>query len=432
MATAASGAKTPPQTPLVTPVLMAGALLLIISFGSRAAGGVFQIPVADAFGWMRTEYSIALAISNLAWGFGAPLFGAIAERFGERLAMALGTLCYVGGLVLSGLATTPEAHQFLNFWIGMGAAGTGFGVVLAVVGRAASDENRSMALAVVSAMGSVGQIAFPPATEAIIDAYGWQAGFYALGGVCLLMLLVLPVFPRSDAKAAKRAVEETLSQVMGRAFRDPTYTLIFLGFFSCGYQIGFMTSHLPAFVTEVCAAIDPSGMLASVGVTTTSALGAWAIGIIGMMNIVGTLTVGKLGNLFPKKYLLSAIYLGRTIVCTAFILIPMTPATVIVFAAIMGALWLATVPLTAGLVGYIYGLRYMGTLYGIIFLSHQIGAFIGIWLGGALYDRYGGYDAVWWVGIGIGAFSALVHLPIRETPLDRRGPGAMPPGAATA
>ncbi|MEO0681180.1 MAG: MFS transporter [Pseudomonadota bacterium] len=420
------------SAPLITPILVAGAAVLIISFGARAAGGVFQIPVAETFGWMRTEYSIALAISNLAWGLGAPLFGAIAERYGERLAMALGTACYAGGLALSGLATSPEAHQVLNFWIGMGAAGTGFGVVLAVVGRAASDENRSMALAIVSALGSVGQITFPPATEALVAAYGWQAAFYILAAVTLLMLTMLPVFPSGRTAAAKAAVGETLGKVAGRAFRDPSYSLIFLGFFSCGYQIGFMTSHLPAFVTEACAAIDPSGVLASLGISTTSALGAWAIGIIGLMNIVGTLTVGKLGNMFPKKYLLSAIYMGRVIVCSAFILIPMTPFTVIVFAACMGALWLASVPLTAGLVGYIYGLRYMGTLYGIIFLSHQIGAFIGIWLGGALFDRYGSYDLVWWVGIGVGLFSAIVHLPIRETPLDeRRGPAA-PPGAAAA
>jgi MFS family permease len=205
-----------------------------------------------------------------------------------------------------------------------------------------------------------------------------------------------------------------MSAVLSRAFRDPSYTLIFVGFFSCGYQLGFITAHFPAFVTEMCGPIAPGGMLHSMGITTTSALGAAAIAVIGFFNIAGTLTAGWLGNRFQKKNLLALIYTGRTLASAAFILTPITPTSVLVFSAVMGALWLATVPLTSGLVAHIYGVRYMGTLYGVIFLSHQIGSFIGVWLGGRMYDITGDYTLVWWIGVGVGAFSALVHLPVRE------------------
>jgi MFS family permease len=216
-------------------------------------------------------------------------------------------------------------------------------------------------------------------------------------------------------EAASRAeIEESMAAVVSRAVRDPNFTLIFLGFFACGYQLAFMTAHFPAFVTEMCGAIDPGGMLAGLGITTTSQLGAWAIGLIGFANIGGTILAAKLANHYRKKSLLALIYTGRTVIAAWFILVPMTPVTVIVFSLTMGTLWLATVPLTAGLVGHIYGLRYMGTLYGIVFFSHQLGSFLGVWMGGKFYDLYGSYEAVWWVGVGVGAFSAVVHLPIRE------------------
>ena len=190
--------------------------------------------------------------------------------------------------------------------------------------------------------------------------------------------------------------------------------MIFLGFFSCGYQLGFVTAHFPAFVTEMCGPILPGGVLHNIGITTTSALGAVAIALIGLSNIFGTLTAGWLGQRYTKKYLLAGIYTGRTIASAVFILMPITPASVLVFSVVMGGLWLATVPLTSGLIAHIYGLRYMGTLYGIVFLSHQIGSFLGVWLGGRLYDAYGDYSMVWWIGVGIGAFSALIHLPVKE------------------
>lgn len=207
-----------------------------------------------------------------------------------------------------------------------------------------------------------------------------------------------------------------MGTVLKSALRDPSFSLIFLGFFSCGYQLAFITAHFPAFVTEMCGTIDPSGTLASIGVSTTSALGAVAISLIGLANIAGTLLAGWLGNRYSKKYLLAAIYTGRTIVAALFILMPITPTSVILFSLAMGSLWLATVPLTSGLVAHIYGLRYMGTLYGIVFFSHQLGSFLGIWLGGRMYDATGDYTFVWWIGVGVGAFSAIVHLPIRERP----------------
>jgi MFS family permease len=309
----------------------------------------------------------------------------------------------------------PESHQMLALVIGAGTAGTGYGVLLGVIGRAASDANRSLALGLATAAGSIGQIVFPPVAEALVGPLSWDGAFLVFAGLSAALLLLLPMLGGRPAKSA--VLEESFWTVLARTLRDPSYTLIFLGFFSCGYQIGFLTSHFPAFVTEVCGPIDPGSVLAGLGVTTTSQLGAWSIAIVGAMNIVGTLAAGRLGGIFQKKYLLAWIYSGRTIISALFIIFPMTPLTVVVFSVVMGALWLATVPLTAGLVGYIYGLRFMGTLYSIIFLSHQIGAFIGVWLGGRLYDIYGSYDLVWWIGVGVGAFSAVVHLPVRERPL---------------
>jgi MFS family permease len=403
------------RRPLITPVLVASCAILLVSFAVRASFGIFQIPIAADFGWPRTEFSLAIAIQNLAWGFGQPLFSAFGERFGDRRAVTFGAILYALGLVLSAGAVTPGGHQLLNVLIGLGIAGTSFGVILGVVGRAAAPANRSMALGIATAAGSGGQVVGPPLAEALLRVMPWSSVFLVFAALVLAALLFLPML-RVPARTAVGGPEEGMAIVLERAFRDPSYTLIFLGFFSCGYQLGFITAHFPAFITEACAAIDPTGTLASLGITTTSALGAVAIAVIGLANIGGTLAAGALGQHFRKKYLLAQIYLARTVIAAAFILAPMTPASVLLFSLLMGALWLATVPLTSGLVAQIWGIRYMGTLYGIVFLSPQIGAFLGVWLGGRLYDLYGGYDLVWWVGVGVGAFSALVHLPIREAP----------------
>jgi MFS family permease len=404
------------KAPLVTPVLIAGCVILMLGFAIRASFGVFQLPIASEFNWLRSDFSLAIAIQNLAWGIGQPIFGALAERFGDRRAIIAGAVLYAAGLVLSSYAVTPGAHQFLNILIGFGIAGTGFGVILAIVGRAASPENRSLALGVATAAGSAGQVIGAPTAEYLLRFYPWQGVFVIFAVIILLALFALP-FLRSTPMASKAELEESLGTVLARAFKDPTFSMIFLGFFSCGYQLAFITAHFPAFVTELCGPIDPAGMLAGMGVTTTSALGAISIAVIGVFNIAGTVTAGWLGKKYTKKYLLAIIYTGRTIAAAVFIMLPITPISVLVFSAVMGALWLATVPLTSGLVAHIYGIRYMGTLYGFVFLSHQIGGFMGVWLGGKMYDLTGGYEVVWWIGVGVGALSALIHLPIRERSL---------------
>jgi len=404
-----------PKAALFTPVLVAGSIILMIGFAIRASFGVFQIPIASEFGWARAEFSLAIAIQNLAWGIGQPLFGAVAERFGDRRAIIAGALFYAAGLVLSSFAVTPGQHQFLEILVGFGIAGTGFGVILAVVGRAASPENRSMALGIATAAGSAGQVFGAPTAEILLGYFPWQTVFLIFAAVILLSLFALP-FLRSPVVATKAELEESLGTVLNRAFRDPSYMLIFVGFFSCGYQLAFITAHFPAFVTEMCGAPDPGGLLAAIGITTTSALGAVSIAVIGLANIVGTVTAGWLGKRYTKKYLLAGIYTARTIAAAAFIMLPITPSSVLIFSLVMGSLWLATVPLTSGLVAHIYGLRYMGTLYGFVFLSHQIGGFLGVWLGGKMYDITGDYTMVWWIGVGVGAFSAIVHLPVREKP----------------
>ncbi len=322
-------------------------------------------------------------------------------------------MLYSAGLILSSFAVTPGQHQLLEILVGFGIAGTGFGVILAVVGRAAHPNNRALALGMVTAAGSLGQVFGAPVAQALLGYYHWQTVFVIFATVILCVLFALPML-RAPARTGRAELEESLATVLRRAVRDPSFTLIFIGFFSCGYQLAFITAHFPALVAEMCGAIDPSGWLASLGVTSTSALGAISISLIGLANIVGSITAGWLGKHYSKKYLLAAVYTGRTIISALFILMPITPATVILFSVGMGALWLATVPLTLGLVAHIYGLKYMGTLYGIIFFSHQLGSFIGAWLGGRMYDAYGSYAVVWWIGVAVGAFSAIVHLPVRE------------------
>ena len=411
------------KAPLITPVLVAGCVVIMISFAIRASFGMFQLPIATEFGWPRAEFSLAIAIQNLAWGIGQPLFGAVAEKFGDRKALIAGALIYALGLVLTAFAMTPGQMQLTEVLVGFGVAGTGFGVVLAVVGRAAAPENRSMALGVVTAAGSMGQVIGAPLAELLMGFMPWQSVFLVFAGMILCTLFALP-FLRAPKLASRAELEESMGVVLKRAFSDPSYIMIFLGFFSCGYQLAFITAHFPAFIAESCGPIASGSMLAGLGITTTSALGALAIAVIGLANIAGTLTAGWLGSRFPKKYLLSAVYVGRTVAAAWFILTPMTPGTVLLFSAVMGSLWLATVPLTSGLVAHIYGLRYMGTLYGFVFLSHQIGGFLGVWLGGKLYDISGNYTLVWWIGVGVGAFSALVNLPIREKPLEILRPAA--------
>ena len=396
-----------------TPILIAGCAILMLNFAIRASFGVFQLPIHDSFGWPRSDFSMAIAIQNLAWGIGQPIFGALAERFGDRRAIIAGALLYALGLVLSSYAVTPGAMQALEVLVGFGIAGTGFGVILAIVGRASHPENRSLALGIATAAGSAGQVFGAPVAQALLNHFPWTTVFVIFAAVILCTLFALP-FLKSQPLASKAELQESLGTVLIRAFKDPSYAMIFMGFFSCGYQLAFITAHFPAFITEACASIDPNGVLAGMGISSTSALGAVSISVIGLFNIAGSIYAGALGKRFTKKYLLAGIYTARTVASAAFIMTDMTPFTVLAFSAVMGALWLATVPLTSGLVAHLFGIRYMGTLYGFVFLSHQLGSFLGVWLGGRMYDLTGNYTLVWWVGIGVGAFSALIHLPIRE------------------
>jgi MFS family permease len=404
------------KSSLISPVLIAGCLIIIVTFGIRGSFGVFQIPIENEFQWLRVEFSLAIAIQNLGWGIGAPIFGALGEKFGDRKMIIAGSLCYVSGLVLSTFAQNPLTHQFLELIIGFGIAGTGMGMILAVVGRASSEKNRSMALGIVTAAGSVGQMVGAPLAQTLVDLYGWQQVFIIFALSIVLVMSVVPLLKETPV-STKKEIEDSLTKVLGNAFKDPNFSMIFLGFFACGYQLAFVSAHFPAMVTEMCSAISPSSLLQYVGVSTTSSLGALGIALIGFSNIFGTIYAGWLGQKFPKKYLLAIVYALRTLIGLLFIIFPITPMSVVLFSFFMGSLWLATVPLTSGLIAHIYGLRYMGTLYGLVFLSHQLGSFLGVWMGGKLYDATGDYTLVWWIGIGVSAFSAIIHLPIKEKKL---------------
>ena len=403
---------------IFTPVLIGGSLILLISFAIRSTFGLFQIPIAEQFLWARSEFSMAIAIQNLAWGIGTPIFSAFAEKFGDRKAITIGLILYALGIFISSTASSPEAHQFLNILIGFGIAGSGFGPILAVVGRTASAEKRSLALGITTAAGSAGQVVGPPFAALLLSIMPWSSVFVVFAIISILTIVIVPLL-KSTQKITKKEVEENLSDALKDAFKDPTYIMLFLGFFSCGFQLAFITAHFPAFIAEASSPII-QGSLISVVCNSVASLGALSIALIGLFNIVGSIAAGAMGKHFTKKYLLSIIYTGRTIAAIAFIMLPITPTSVVVFSIVMGSLWLATVPLTSGIIGYIYGLKFMGTLYGIVFLSHQIGSFVGVWLGGFFYDIYGSYDLVWWVGIGVGAFSAIIHLPVKEIPLHDR------------
>lgn len=398
---------------LVTPVLLAGSIIILITFGIRGSFGVFQIPIENDFQWLRVEFSLAIALQNLGWGIGAPIFGALGEKFGDRKLIIVGGIFYVIGLVLSTFAESPLSHQILEFIIGFGIAGTGMGMILAVVGRASSDKNRSMSLGIVTAAGSLGQMFGAPIAQNLLNFYSWQDVFIFFALTVIVVMIAVP-FLKGKPIQTKQEVNTSLRKILGHAIKDPNFGMIFLGFFACGYQLAFVSAHFPAMITEMCSAISPTSMLHYLNVSSTSALGALAIALIGFSNIFGTIFAGWLGIKYQKKYLLAGVYALRTLIGLLFIIFPITPMSVVLFSIFMGTLWLATVPLTSGLIAHIYGLRYMGTLYGLVFLSHQLGSFLGVWMGGRLYDATGDYTLVWWIGIGVSAFSTLIHLPISE------------------
>lgn len=398
------------RTPLV--VLLAGIGVLILSFGIRTGFGLFLAPVSSGLGWGREVFAFAMAVQNLLWGAAQPFAGAIADRYGAGRVIAVCGALYAGGLVIMAGATTPLGMTVgAGLVIGVALSGTAFPVVLAVIARAVPDEKRSLYLGLGAAGGSSGQLIMVPLAQGLLGAMDWAAALLWLSAMAALMVPLAAALasPRQGGAAGPVLRPQSLGEAVREAGGHRGYLLLTAGFFVCGFHVAFIGTHLPAFITD--SGLDP-------------AMGATALATIGAANIVGSYAFGVLGGRFSKRWLLSSIYMARAAVFLAFLLVPITPVTVTAFSVAIGLLWLSTVPLTSGLVAQIFGPRYMATLFGIVFFSHQVGSFLGAWLGGVLYDMTGSYDPVWWASVALGVFSALVHWPIDERPVARLGAAA--------
>lgn len=388
-------------------IIIAGSITVALAFGARSVFGVLMEPISTDLGWPRETFALSLALQNIVWGLGQPVFGMIADRYGDRLALWIGFGLYIVGMLTSAFAMTPMMqHLGAGLFVGLGVSGTAFGLVLSVVGRVTPEEKRSQALGVTAALGAGGQVLMPVICQWLEARYGWSVAILAITLMLAPMILCIP-YLKAPRQSGTQPTPEKFRVVIARAFGHSSYTLLVIGFFVCGFHVAFISAHFPAYVTEVCG---------------SAALGAATISIIGAANVVGTLAAGQLGAWFPKKNVLASIYALRAVVILVFLMIPPTPFTVVVFSMSIGVLWLSTVPMTAGLVATMFGPTHMATLYGFVFLSHQIGSFAGVWMGGRFYDLYGDYDYVWYVGIALGVFSALVHLPIREKPYEALAP----------
>ncbi len=385
-------------------VLGCGALILTLAMGVRQSFGLFLPPMTQDYGWGRETFAFAMALSNLLWGVFQPFFGAAADRLGTGRIVVLSALLYTVGLALiphSDTALTLNASAGLM--VGLALSGTTFGVILGVIGRAYPPERRSFALGVATAGGSFGQFLMLPLTQWLISGYGWKGALYALA---VTMLVIVPLAaamaePRRDTVAGPK---QSLREALREASAHPSFWYLTGGFFVCGFQVAFIQVHLPAFLAD-------SGLAARIG--------ALALALIGLFNIAGSFLAGFLGGRYSKKYLLSAIYFARAVVIAAFLLWPISEWSVYLFAASIGFLWLGTVPLTNGLVAQIFGVRYLATLFGIVFLSHQVGSFLGVWLGGVLFDMTGTYQLVWIGSIALGVIAGILNLPIDERALQR-------------
>ena len=369
--------------------------------------GFFIQPMSHDFVWGRDVFGLALAVQNLLWGLGQPVAGAIADRFGIFRVMVVGALLYAGGLVLMRYGTTPSSLDLgAGVLIGFGLSGCSFNLVLSAFAKLLPAEWRGIALGAGTAAGSFGQFLFAPFGVALIGNFGWQA---ALTVFAALMLLIVPLSlvlatPPAAAADVPAAQQQSFTKALSEAFGHRSFVLLVLGFFTCGFQLAFITVHMPAFLVD-------RGISAEVG--------GWVMGAIGLFNMVGSLSVGWLQNRLPKRYILSAIYLTRALATVAFVSFPVTPLTAILFGAISGLLWLSTVPPTSALVSLMFGTRWFSTLYGLTFVSHQIGGFLGVWLGGIVFVKFGSYMPVWWLSILFGVLSALINLPIVEKPVQR-------------
>jgi MFS family permease len=411
MSTATTGLGAPPsasagwRTPLV--VIICGCAIALLSFGPRASVGFFVQPMSREFAWGRDVFGLAIAVQNLLWGLGQPLAGAIADRFGVLRVMCVGALLYAGGLVMMRYAATPLSLDLsAGVLVGFGLSGCSFNLVLSAFSKLLPAERRGLALGAGTAAGSLGQFLFAPFGVAMIDNFGWQS---ALMVFALLMLLIVPLSlaiatPPATATRPTDADHQSFTTALMEAFGHRSYVLLVLGFFTCGFQLAFITVHLPAYLVD-------RGL--------TAQTGGWVIAAIGLFNIIGSLSVGWLQSRLPKRYILSTIYFTRALATLAFISFPVTTFSAIAFGAVSGLAWLSTVPPTSALVAIMFGTRWMATLYGFAFVSHQVGGFLGVWLGGIMFERFGSYTVVWWLSILFGVLSALINLPIVEKPVVR-------------
>lgn len=382
-------------------------LIAMMGFGPRSAMGFFQLPMLQDTGWDRSTFALAMAIQNLAWGVGQPFLGAVSDRYGTWRVLALGALVYICGLVMMAHAASPLwLHIGGGVLVGIGVAACSFGVVLASLARLVSAENRSMAFGLGTAAGSFGMFVYAPISKGLIDALGWSDSLLVLAAIMLIIpVLAAPLRGNSStSKIASAELEQTFKEALSEAFAHRSYLLLTAGFFVCGFQVAFITAHFPAYISDL-------GLASKWAVV--------AISLIGFFNIIGALASGFIGQRYSKPIFLSVIYIARSVVVAIFLFTPASPTVIVVFSIVMGLLWLSTVPPTNGLVAVMFGTRYLGMLGGIVFFSHQVGSFLGVWLGGVLYDRTGSYDVVWWIGVGLGIFAAIVHWPIKEQAVNR-------------
>ncbi|MCO5071894.1 MAG: MFS transporter [Rhizobiaceae bacterium] len=396
-----------PATAMPWLIIACGCLIAALTFGPRSAMGFFQLPMLAEKGWDRTTFGLAMALQNLAWGFGTPVFGALADKYGTWRVLALSGIMYASGLLIMAWAPTPGMlHLGGGLLVGLGVAAGSFGIVLAAFARNVPPERRSLVFGMGTAAGSAGMFLFAPLGQGLISAYGWHQSLIIMAAMMLVVpLLAIPLRGNSNSgSVSQNDFKQTAAQALREALGHRSYVLLTAGFFVCGFQVAFITAHFPAYIGDL-------GIDASYAVI--------ALALIGFFNIIGSLAAGAIGQRYSKPHFLSLIYLLRSILVTAFLLLPRTPTTVIVFAILMGLLWLSTVPPTNGLVAIMFGTRHLGMLGGVVFFSHQIGSFLGVWLGGFLYDRFGSYDPVWWLGVILGLCAAIVHLPIKERAVER-------------
>ena len=391
------------RTPLL--VIIAGCLIAMVGFGVRSTFGLFLEPMTETHDWSRETFSLAMAIQNLLWGIGVPLASAISDRFGPAKVLGIGALIYGAGVW--GMATTTSGmglHLLGGLLTGLGIAFTAFSIVLASMAKMVGPERRSLVLGLGTAAGSFGQVVFSPLGQLFISQFGWSNALLILAASTLVIIPLALVLPNNSAYSGDMAGNQRIGEAVVEAAGHRGFVLLTIGFFVCGFHVAFITVHFPAYVKDI-------GLAAEVG--------AYSIAIIGMFNIIGSFLSGAAGQRWSKKGGLAFIYFARAIVITALLMAPKTELTIYLFASAMGLLWLSTVPLTSGIVAQVFGVRYMATLFGIVFFSHQVGSFLGVWLGGRLYDTTGTYDAVWWTGVALAILATVIHLPINEKPLAR-------------